>query len=171
VDRVSIQVLTAKEAHALAERAGAQGLGTGIAAPLSQGQGLLREVHGLVVGVQAENCHLLIRDNDAKFGDAFARVADGSGLEVLATPYQAPKANAVCERFLGSVRRECLDFFLILSEQHLYRTMRQVQAHFNHARPHQGINQHIPCPPEQPEEQATRGEIICQSVLSAALAT
>ena len=56
----------------------------------------------------------LIRDNDSKFGDAFARVADGTGIEVLSTPYQAPKANAVCERCLGSVRRECLDFFLML---------------------------------------------------------
>jgi len=88
----------------------------------------------------------------------------------LTTPYQAPKANAICERFLGSVRRECLDFFLtllglILSERHLYRTMKQYQAYFNHARPHQGINQQIPCPAEQAEEQATEGEIISHPVL------
>jgi putative transposase len=51
----------------------------------------------------------LIRDNDDKFGQAFDRVADGTDIEVLTTPYQAPKANAICERFLGSVRRECLD--------------------------------------------------------------
>ena len=51
-------------------------------------------------------------------------------------PYQGPKANAVCERSLGGVRRECLDFFLILSERHLYRTVKQYQAYFNHARRH-----------------------------------
>jgi transposase InsO family protein len=107
----------------------------------------------------------LIRDNDNKFGAAFARVAEGTGIEVLTTPYQAPKANAICERFLGSVRRECLDFFLILSERHLYRTMKQYKAYFNQARPHQGINQLIPGPVEQSEEQATKGETISQPVL------
>jgi transposase InsO family protein len=112
-----------------------------------------------------EGPRFLIRDNDDKYGDVFDRVADGSGIEVLTTPYQAPKANAICERFLGSVRRECLDFFLILSERHLYRTMKQYQAYFNHARPHQGLDQHIPCPAEQSGEQAIRGEIISQPVL------
>jgi putative transposase len=112
-----------------------------------------------------EGPRFLIRDNDTKFGAAFARVADGSGIEVLTTPYQAPKANAICERLLGSVRRECLDFFLILSERHLHQAMKQYQAYFNHARPHQGINQHIPCPSEQPDDQQNRGEIISHPVL------
>ncbi len=76
----------------------------------------------------------LIRDNDNKFGHAFDRVANGTNIEVLTTPYQAPKANAICERVLGSVRRECLDFFLILSERHLRRFMRQYQDYFNQAR-------------------------------------
>jgi transposase InsO family protein len=98
-----------------------------------------------------EGPRFLIRDNDDKYGDAFARVADGSDIAVLSTPYQAPKANAVCERFLGSVRRECLDYFLILNERHLYRTVKQYQAYFNHARPHQGIQQRIPCPGQSDE--------------------
>jgi putative transposase len=100
-----------------------------------------------------EGPRFLIRDNDNKFGAAFARVADGSGIEILTTLYQAPKANAVCERFLGSMRRECLDFFLILGEQHLGKIMKQCQLYFNHARPHQGIHQRIPCPAEQPDSQ------------------
>ena len=92
-----------------------------------------------------EGPRFLIRDNDNKFGAAFDRVAEETGIEVLTAPYQAPKANAICERFLGSMRRECLDFDLmllglILSERHLYRAMKQYQAYFNHARPHQGIN-------------------------------
>jgi putative transposase len=110
-----------------------------------------------------EGPRFLIRDNDNKFGAAFDRVADGTDIEVLATPYQAPKANAICERFLGSVRRECLDFFLILNERHLRRIMRQYQAYFNHARPHQGINQRIPCPSAQPQHNV--GTIIAHPVL------
>jgi putative transposase len=112
-----------------------------------------------------EGPRFLIRDNDDKFGAAFARVAEGTGIEVLTTPYQAPKANAICERFLGSVRRECLDFFLILNERHLHQTLKQYQAYFNQARPHQGLDQRLPCPPEQPEQQQDRGKIISLPVL------
>jgi transposase InsO family protein len=59
----------------------------------------------------------LIRDNDSKFGVTFDRVAKSSGIKILKTPYRAPRANAICERFLGSVRRECLDHLLILHEK------------------------------------------------------
>ena len=76
-----------------------------------------------------------------------------------------PQANAVCERFLGSVRRECLDFFLILNERHLRRTMRQYQDYFNQARPHQGINQRIPCPSDATPLQQATGTIIAHPVL------
>ncbi len=55
----------------------------------------------------------LIRDNDHKYGVRFATVAAGAQIDVITTPYQAPRANAVCERFVGSVRRECLDWLLI----------------------------------------------------------
>lgn len=61
-----------------------------------------------------EKPRFLIHDNDNKFGPAFARVANATDIEVLKTPYRAPKANAICERFIGSLRRECLDHFLIL---------------------------------------------------------
>jgi putative transposase len=108
----------------------------------------------------------LIRDNDSKYGTSFARVAKGTGIEVLRTPYGAPKANAVCERFLGSVRRECLDFFLILSERHLHRVMKDYQAYFNDARPHQGIEQCIPCQPEQQNGPSLGGNVISHPVLS-----
>jgi transposase InsO family protein len=61
----------------------------------------------------------LAHDHDAKYGSAFARVAAASGIEVIRTPIRAPRANTVCERFLGSVRRECVDHLLILGERHL----------------------------------------------------
>src|SRR5215472_18059664 len=86
----------------------------------------------------------LIRDNDSKFGVAFARVAQTSGIKILKTPYHAPRANAICERFLGSVRRECLDHLLILLERLLQRVLKTYVAYFYQARPHQGIQQQIP---------------------------
>jgi putative transposase len=112
-----------------------------------------------------EGPRFLIRDNDNKFGTAFDRVADGPDIEVLITPYQAPKANAICERFLGSVRRECLDFFLILGERHLCKTMMQYQAYFNHARPHQGIGQRIPCQSVQGAELSGSEQLISRPIL------
>jgi putative transposase len=107
----------------------------------------------------------MIRDNDRKYAKLFARVASGTGIEVLRTPYGAPKANAICERFLGSVRRECLDYFLILSERHLYRLMKQYQVYFNHARPHQGIRQSIPCQPELRDGPVLSGKVVSRPVL------
>lgn len=86
----------------------------------------------------------LIRDHDSKFGSCFTRVAATSGIEILKTPYQAPRANAICERFLGSVRRECLDHLLILNEKQLHRVLHAYAEYFNQARPHQGIQQQIP---------------------------
>ncbi len=88
----------------------------------------------------------LIRDNDAKYGSHFAIVATGTGIEVLRTPIQAPRANAICERLLGSVRRECLDHILVVSESHLRRVLREYVTYFNTSRPHQGIDQRVPEP-------------------------
>jgi putative transposase len=107
----------------------------------------------------------LIRDNDSKYGRLFARVASGTGIEVLRTPYGAPKANAICERFLGSVRRECLDHFLILSERHLHRLMKEYGEYFNHARPHQGLGQRIPCRPLPGAEPSGSEQAISRPVL------
>ena len=89
----------------------------------------------------------LIRDNDRKFGPSFARVATTSGIKVLRTPYRTPRANAVCERFLGSVRRECMDHFLIFHERQLSRLLMAYAVYINYARPHQGIQQQIPALP------------------------
>jgi putative transposase len=89
----------------------------------------------------------LIRDNDRKFGPHFARVATTSSIHVLRTPYRTPRANAICERFLGSVRRDCLDHFLIFHEKQLHRLLKAYVIYFNQARPHQGIQQQRPEPP------------------------
>ncbi len=86
----------------------------------------------------------LICDNDSKFGSCFRRVAKTSGIKLLKTPVHAPRANAVCERFLRSVRQECLDHLLILQEKQLQRMLNAYVTYFNQARPHQGIQQQIP---------------------------
>jgi len=86
----------------------------------------------------------LIRDNDAKYGSAFARVAAASGIAELRTVFRAPRQNATCERFLGSVRRECLDHLLVLGEAHLRRVLREYARYFNGDRPHQGLAQRVP---------------------------
>jgi putative transposase len=104
----------------------------------------------------------LIRDRDRKFGEAFGRVVKGTSIDILLTPYRAPQANAICERFWGSLRRECLDFFILFGEQHLYRLVKEYVRYFNTARPHQGIGQRIP---EESEPLVGEGEIIAFPVL------
>jgi transposase InsO family protein len=110
-----------------------------------------------------ERPRFLIRDNDRKYGESFQRVA--SQIDVLKTPYRAPQANAICERFLGSLRRECLDHVLILSERHLHRVVKEYKEYFNYARPHQGIEQRIPCRPERLEAPPVNGKLASRPVL------
>ena len=86
----------------------------------------------------------LLRDRDSKFGAIFDRVAAGAGIRVLRTPFREPRANAICERFLGSVRRDCLDHILILGDRHLERLLADYARYFNGERPHQGPAQQIP---------------------------
>jgi putative transposase len=90
----------------------------------------------------------------------------GTSIEVLKTPYRAPKANAICERFLGSVRRECLDHLLVVGERHLDRVVREYVAYFNRARPHQGIDQKIPEGSTSIQEKQGKGKIIAFPVLN-----
>jgi len=89
----------------------------------------------------------IIRDRDEKFGAVVDRVARGAGARVLRTAVQAPLMNSVCERFLGSGRRECLDHIVILSELHLQHVLAEYAlSYFNTVRPHQGIGQRAPVP-------------------------
>jgi putative transposase len=89
----------------------------------------------------------LIRDTDSKYGRQFAAVAAGANIKVIKTPIAAPNANAVCERFLGSVRRECFDHCLLFGRRAIAQTVKEYVHYFNKQRPHQGIEQRIPQPP------------------------
>lgn len=85
---------------------------------------------------------------------------DGIAMEVLKIPYRASRVNARRERFLGSVRRECLDHLLILTDGQLYRAIREYVGYFNHARSHQGIHQQIPVGEPVAAEGPPQGEVI-----------
>ena len=108
----------------------------------------------------------LIRDHDSKFGSCFARVATTSAIKVLKMPVHAPRANAVCERFLRSVRQECLDHVLILHERQLQRVLNAYMMYFNQARPHQGIGQQIPVQRRSvPSSQDAGNQVIARPVV------
>ena len=94
--------------------------------------------------MEAEAPKVLLRDRDGKFGSAFDRVAEGTGIRVIKIAVRAPNMNAVAERFVGSVRREILDHVLVLDELHLESMVQQYVVYFNDARPHQGIGQLVP---------------------------
>lgn len=86
----------------------------------------------------------LIHDRDTKFPAAFDTVFASQKVTIIRTPVQAPNANAVAERWVRSVREECLDKLLILGERHLHRVLSAYVAYYNHARPHQGLSQQCP---------------------------
>lgn len=86
----------------------------------------------------------LIHDNDSKFTADFDTVFLSDGLHVIHTPFQAPNANSVAERWVRSVREECLDHLLILNQNHLQRVLNTFIEYYNTARPHQGLAQQSP---------------------------
>ena len=93
---------------------------------------------------RAGRIKFLIRDRDSKFTGAFDEVLAGNGTRVIQTPVRSPRANSYAERFVGTLRRECLDHVLILGEGHLRRVLAEYARHYNGHRPHQGLQQKPP---------------------------
>jgi putative transposase len=81
----------------------------------------------------------LIHDRDSKFAAAFDEVFRSEGIKVIHTPIRAPQANPYAERFVRTVRAECLDWLLILGRRHLETVLRIYTAHYNRERPHHGL--------------------------------
>jgi transposase InsO family protein len=90
---------------------------------------------------------ILLRDRDAKFVSTFDTVFAGEGVRVVRTPVRTPQANAFAERWVGTVRRECLDWLLIAGEQHLRHVLREYVTHYHAARPHRSLGLRPPLGP------------------------
>src|SRR5215813_13620962 len=89
---------------------------------------------------------ILIHDRDAIFSKNVDQGVRHMGLHVIQTPVQTPVANAICERVIGTLRRECLDFMIPLNERHLYGILKEWMTHYNEGRPHMSLGPGIPRP-------------------------
>jgi transposase InsO family protein len=96
----------------------------------------------------------LIRDRDTKFSRAFDDVWRSIGAEIIRTPVQAPNANAVAERWVGTVRRECLDQLLIVGRHQLVRVLRRYLDHYNQRRPYRSLAHATSVPFERAEARS-----------------
>jgi putative transposase len=109
------------------------------------------------LGEHADRFRFLIRDRDSKFTTALDAVFTGADIRIIRTPVRAPRANAIAERFIGTLRRECLDHLLITGPRHLAAVLHEYIRHHNAHRPHRSLDQRPPtgaAPP--PSEAASR---------------
>jgi putative transposase len=104
-----------------------------------QARNLLMEL-----GERADQFEFLIRDRDSKFTPVFDDVFAGNGVRIIKTPIRSPRANSFAERYVGTLRRECLDHLLIYGEQHLRQILTEYAQHYNEHRPHQSREQRPP---------------------------
>jgi putative transposase len=96
------------------------------------------------LGQRAASVRFLLRDRAGQFTGSFDAVFQAAGIRVLASPPQAPRANAICERIIGTLRRELLDRLLIVNEHHLRQVLTEYLLHYNTARPHRALGQLAP---------------------------
>jgi putative transposase len=109
----------------------------------------------------------LLRDRDAVYGRGFPRRAEALGIRTLLTPFRAPRANAIAERVVRSLRQECLDHVLVLNERHLEQVLQEDLAYYNSARPHRSLDLVPPLPGPRPSRtpNAPLGRIVARPVL------
>jgi putative transposase len=105
------------------------------------------------LGQRTASVKFLIRDRAGQFTASFDAVFTAEGIRILRSPPQAPTANAICERVIGTLRRELLDRLLIVNEHHLRQALTEYLMHYNTGRPHRSLGQLTPaqadtCPPE-----------------------
>jgi putative transposase len=96
------------------------------------------------LGQRAASIRFLIRDRAGQFTGSFDAVFQAEGIRILASPPQAPRANAICERIIGTLRRELFDRLLIVNKHHLRRVLTEYLQHYNAARPHRALGQLAP---------------------------
>jgi transposase InsO family protein len=116
------------------------------------GRWVTQQARNLLMELDDEDVRprFLVRDRDGKFSRDFDEVFRSEGIRVIKAPVRAPKARAHAERWVGSVRRECLDRLLILGRRHLHHVLVAYVRHFNEHRPHRALGQRPPLSDEQP---------------------
>ena len=119
--------------------------------PVANAFKLFRKSHRPMAVVRDKDGHkYLIHDRDRIFAKRLDDSIRALGLEVLRSPFASPKANATCERVIGTIRRECLDWMIPTSEAHLRSILREWVTHYNCGRPHGAIGPGVPDPPPEP---------------------
>ena len=96
----------------------------------------------------------LIHDRDAKFTTAFDTMFRSEGMKIIRTPFRAPNANAYAERWVRTLREECLDRLIVLNQSHLRRLLTEYSHYYNERRPHQGLAGATPLPFDLPTSDA-----------------
>jgi len=117
-----------------------------------------QQARNLAIEDRLAKTHFLIRDRDATYSGPFDEVFRSERVRVIRTPIRSPKANAVAERFVRTVRRECLDHVLVLGDRHLERTLGEFVRHYNKERPHRGLSLQTPEP--RPTLHRAHGEVV-----------
>ena len=117
-----------------------------------------QQARNLGLALSDHGARSLIRDRDSKYSGPYDEVFRSEGIRILKTPVRAPKANAVAERFVRTVRAECLDWLLILNRHHLEHVLRVYVDHYNRERPHRALELRPP-EPDQRRKRSCDGEI------------
>src|SRR5204862_3010942 len=115
------------------------------------GDWVTQQARNLGFDFAEQRLRFLIRDRDSKYSGAFDEIFRSEGARIVRTPLRAPKANAIAERFVRTVRAECLDWLLILNRRHLERVLYVYVEHYNRERPHRALELR---PPEPDRERA-----------------
>ena len=118
---------------------------------------VIQQARNLLMNLEdhADSLKFLIRDRDAKFTAAFDAVFTAAGVRIIKTPVQAPRANAIAERWIASARRECLDRMLVTGERHLRLVLSEYVDHYNGHRPHRALQQSPPARRAHPLAEVT----------------
>ncbi|MGH9054431.1 MAG: integrase core domain-containing protein [Acidimicrobiales bacterium] len=117
------------------------------------------------LGEEGRSFRFLIRDRDTKFTATFDDVFSSEGIEIIKTPVRSPRANAFAERWVRTVRRECLDWTMIVGRRHLERVLSEYVRHYNRHRPHRGLDLDAPARIDRSSDPSTDGRLVRHDVL------
>jgi transposase InsO family protein len=123
------------------------------------GAWVTQQARNLGLDFSTHGVRFLIRDRDSKYSGPFDEVFRSEGIRIVKTPVRSLRANAIAERFVRTVRAECLDWLLILNRRQLERVQRVYVDHYNRQRPHRAFDLRTPEPDERPERSSRNDEI------------